>query len=172
MIISWSLFLFLGHALACILYWAAGPFGKTNGNSWVRRGEWIHSFSMWVSCGFCSLIVIARCLFSVENTFVGISGQDDLDQLRYPSAWYLRSLYFMMTILTSCGFGDNIPQSFIEYIIVCITMLFGAIGTAIALGNLSTGLQALNRAKREYYYKINTQIASVLHFYSYHCCLD
>ena len=64
----------------------------------------------------------------------------------------------MMTILTSCGFGDNLPQSFIEYIFVCVTMLFGVVGTAIAMGNLSTGLQALQKSKREYFYRIDTEI--------------
>lgn len=39
MAISGSLFLFMGHILACILYWAAVPFGQVRDPSWVSRGE-------------------------------------------------------------------------------------------------------------------------------------
>ncbi|CAG7731031.1 unnamed protein product [Allacma fusca] len=128
--IALTVFLLSGHTLACILYNAAKPEKEILDPSWVSR---------------------------LELSFRGIP-EDEKLYLHLPSIWYLRSLYFMMTIMTSCGFGDNLPQSFKEYLLVCVTMLFGAIGTAIVLGNFSAGLAALQQAKREYFYKINTHV--------------
>ena len=46
MAISGSLFFFMGHILACILYWSAVPFGQVRQPSWVSRGEIRHQASI------------------------------------------------------------------------------------------------------------------------------
>jgi len=51
---------------------------------------------------------------------------------------YIASFYFIVTCITTVGFGDISPQTTVERVFCIVMMFLGAMGFSFAAGSLST----------------------------------
>jgi len=71
-----------------------------------------------------------------------------------PWRWWVRALYWVVTVISTTGFGDITPQNVIEMIIGIICVFSGAFILSIILSNFTAGMASLTKAHREYLYQV------------------
>lgn len=72
------------------------------------------------------------------------------------SECYVASLYFVMTSLTSVGFGNISANTKTEQIFCVFVLLFGALVYATIFGNITTIIQQLHTDTNRYHDAINS----------------
>ena len=72
------------------------------------------------------------------------------------SKCYVASLYFVMTSLTSVGFGNVSANTKTEQIFCVFVLLFGALVYATIFGNITTIIQQLHTDTNRYHDAINS----------------
>lgn len=94
----------------------------------------------------CTWVYIARLdKFSANNWILSLGYADSSDELKL----YLSSFYFVITTITTVGYGDISGFNELEKIFCCILMILGVISFSFATGSLSSILtqQDSNAAK-------------------------
>ncbi|CAL8141849.1 unnamed protein product [Orchesella dallaii] len=139
---SISFLLYLAHILACIFFWISCPQSENLEN--CELNGWVYTF---------------RIQFGKLHTPPlppGTTPKDfnDLYHDPNPSHWYIISLYWVMTVLTTVGFGDITPTNFQEITLAVFCIFFGSLFLSIMLGNITTGLSSLSKAKRNFLGKV------------------
>nr|VZH98616.1 unnamed protein product [Spirometra erinaceieuropaei] len=122
------MFFLLAHWFACGWY----KLGRTEVmNVAIRNHSWLYELSERTQTHFTA------------NMTGGPS----------PSSVYVSSLYFMMSSLTSVGFGNVSPNTTNEKIFSIIAMLVGALMHAAVFGNVTTIIQRVYARRSAYQMK-------------------
>eukprot|EP00635_Sarcinochrysidales_sp_CCMP3193_P005006 CAMPEP_0118909052 /NCGR_PEP_ID=MMETSP1166-20130328/11797_1 /TAXON_ID=1104430 /ORGANISM="Chrysoreinhardia sp, Strain CCMP3193" /LENGTH=775 /DNA_ID=CAMNT_0006848465 /DNA_START=96 /DNA_END=2423 /DNA_ORIENTATION=- len=70
--------------------------------------------------------------------------------IRNPRIQYMFSLYFVVTTLTTCGFGDIVATNHSERITIILIMIIGGLIWALILGTVNQSITTLDVDKTEY----------------------
>jgi len=105
----------------------------------------------WMACGYYFFYQLELGERNWVSTFYGRSAgvNDGLSN----AALYQAATYFSVQTISSIGFGDVGPQTTGERLYVTVSMFFGAIVFAFALGTISTAMTAMY-LKEEAYCKL------------------
>ncbi|ODN03013.1 Cyclic nucleotide-gated olfactory channel [Orchesella cincta] len=68
--------------------------------------------------------------------------------------WWLRSLYWVVTVISTTGFGDITPQNISEMVVGIICFFAGAFILSIILSSFTAGMTSVTKAHREYLYQV------------------
>ncbi|XP_012554706.2 potassium voltage-gated channel subfamily H member 1 isoform X1 [Hydra vulgaris] len=130
-LVIWILFFCLcSHWMACIWFLIATfDLENQNTNSWVY------------------------CLY-IENTE---PFQNDFDVNTQRKGFiYISALYYTLSSLTTCGFGNIAPNTFAERIFGVVTMVFGCLMYAFIFGQVTNIISQLSKTKNEYTSQLRT----------------
>ncbi|XP_065661226.1 potassium voltage-gated channel subfamily H member 5 isoform X3 [Hydra vulgaris] len=130
-LVIWILFFCLcAHWMACIWFLIATfDLENQNTNSWVKR-----------------------LYFSNAGLF-----QDNFDEFVKSKLFiYTSALYYTLSSLTTCGFGNIAPNTFAERIFGVVTMVFGCLMYAFIFGQVTNIISQLSKKKNEYTSQLRT----------------
>ncbi len=74
--------------------------------------------------------------------------------------WWLRSLYWVVTVVSTTGFGDIVPQNVPEMIVGIVCFFAGAFILSIILSSFTAGMTSITKAHREYLYQVKLLLVS------------
>ena len=119
-----------------------------------------HNFLKGVT-GSCSEGIVQNSSWIVklaDDLGEPIVFRNDCTVLEIPpsSKCYVASLYFVMTSLTSVGFGNISANTKEEQIFCVFVLLFGALVYATIFGNITTIIQQLHTDTNRYHDAINS----------------
>lgn len=109
-------------------------------------------FVHWIACIWFGLAYLNG--FS-EKSWILRNGFLDLE----PFEQYIRSLYWVITTITTVGYGDITPILNYEYIMTIIIMLLGASLYAFVIGNIASMVSNSNLAKSNFQKKVDHSIS-------------
>lgn len=69
--------------------------------------------------------------------------------------WWIRSLYFIVAVVSTTGFGDIVPYTVMEMGVAILCIFSGAFILSVILSNFTVGMASLTRANREYIYQVS-----------------
>jgi hypothetical protein len=72
-----------------------------------------------------------------------------------PWKWYIRSLYWVITTVSTTGFGDITPLNANETVLSIGAIFCGAFVLSIILSHFTSGTASLSKSAREYLYQVN-----------------
>ncbi|ODN05528.1 Potassium channel KOR1 [Orchesella cincta] len=143
---SISFLLYLAHILACIFFWISCP--QSEDLNHCQLNGWVYTFRIQFG-------KLHSAPFPPGTTAKDFN---DLYNDPNPSHWYIISLYWVMTVLTTVGFGDITPTNFEEITLAVFCIFFGSLFLSIMLGNITTGLSSLSKAKRNFLGKVEKML--------------
>lgn len=76
--------------------------------------------------------------------------------------WWLRSLYWVVTVVSTTGFGDIVAQNPNEMMMGIACFFCGAFILSIILSSFTAGMTSITKAHREYLYQVKLLIVSTL----------
>ena len=129
-------FLLSGHWLACLWY-AIGMTGSCQ-DGVIRNTSW--------------LVNLGRDL----GEPLEFDASCNVQHMPESSKCYVAALYFVMTSLTSVGFGNISANTKEEQIFCVFVLLFGALVYATIFGNITTIIQQLHTDTNRYHDAINS----------------
>ncbi|ESN98867.1 hypothetical protein HELRODRAFT_162328 [Helobdella robusta] len=155
-------FLLISHWFACIWY-AAGRYEtlfKLNFDSWVYKlsNDISQGYSIVYETNTTKLTVDIPKDANVWNLLINNQtvkslNKENLSLIKGPSNFssYISALYYVLTCLTSVGFGNIAANTVLEKVITSFIMIFGALLYASIFGNVTTLFQQLYMATGKYH---------------------
>lgn len=92
----------------------------------------------------------------VQVTDINSNGDERMQRWR----WYLRSLYWVVTVVSTTGFGEIVPQNTQEMLIAIACFFAGAFILSIILSSFTAGMTSITKAHREYLYQVKLLLVS------------
>ena len=86
----------------------------------------------------------------VQEFLQGSPTQKELHKWR----WYIRSMYWVVTTISTTGFGDITAQSLPECAVAIICIFCGAFLLSIILSQFTSGITSLSKYRREFSYQV------------------
>ena len=151
-------FLYSLHVVSCVLFAVALWFGRILNDSWIEH-----------------VSLITTSTVNQNGVIRKYSSRRTLNDPGIEmSEQYLASLYYMTTTLTQVGYGDFLPVSFYELIVLSIAMVGGAGIFSYIVGNAEQFIidfQGIDVAKQEQIDEVSRLLFEVI-APSKHVCMQ
>ena len=76
--------------------------------------------------------------------------------------WYIRSLYWVVTTVSTTGFGDIVATNLTEIALSILCIFVGAFILAIILSQFTLGITSLDKFHREYLYQLKIVVVRAI----------
>ena len=101
------------------------------GESFAWFAKFLFGFLLMTHLLACSWLIVGK--FETDHNAWTHAAEDDMD----PTTLYITSFYFIITTITTVGYGDFSGATNIERIMNCVIMFIGSISFAYASGLLT-----------------------------------
>eukprot|EP00795_Rhopilema_esculentum_P003097 gene3097-1387_t len=128
------LFCLCCHWMACIWYVIAKNYDKA-----TTRWSWIY--------------ILADLTNEPYKVVDGVAVEGSGPSI--PSL-YMSALYYCMSSLTTCGFGNIAPNTTAEKLFGCVTMLLGCLLYAFIFGQVTSIIQQLQKPSSDYHQRLDS----------------